>query len=567
MRVRLAIRWPALLVIVLGSLLSLAGYLTLREEADSRWREAARRDIARISDIVLYRLELLDGPVLGLSMLIRGSSEVNHNEFFDALALLGGGETTTDDIGFATVQRQANGSLRVILSSDDEPYLIAGRDLGGRPEVEATLKRLHKRPEKVQMGPAFLDDDGHYKILLGFLLAGNGHESALLALADLTELFQDLATLHTPNGLYLFPETDGLPPDGILSMARAEHDPIIESQVVRTQSAGAEWRLHWEMHAAYGGGPEMGLARAALFGGLIMSILAGLVMDMLVIQRLRAHELDSANERLRTANLSLRNALDQLVRTEKLASLGALVAGIAHELNTPIGNSLTVATTLREKTTAFARALEDGALRKSVLNDFVDTATRAADLVEHNIQRASELVGNFKQVAVDQTSARRRQFDLREVVEEVLWTLTPTLKHLPHHVELAIAQGIMMDSYPGPLGQILTNFVTNSLTHAFNEQNAGLIRIEAEPGHDKVALRYRDNGAGIDPANLGKIFDPFFTTKLGSGGSGLGLHIVYNLVTGILGGHIHVASARGQGTVFELVLPLVAPEAGTEERP
>lgn len=277
-------------------------------------------------------------------------------------------------------------------------------------------------------------------------------------------------------------------------------------------------------------------------------------------------DLQREKEAQRVLIRRLEQAMNQLVQTEKLASLGSLVAGVAHELNTPLGNSLTVASTLREQVQEFGHQVETGndALRRKALLDFIAHCRDAAALVEKNSRRAADLIGNFKQVAVDQTSMRRRSFDLRQALDEVLSTLQPKLKHTRHRLDVAVERGVVLDSFPGPLEQIVTNLVTNSLLHGFEGIEAGLIRIEGAPtGDERVALSYADNGVGI-PEILGKrVFDPFFTTKLGGGGSGLGLYIVFNLVTAVLGGTITLSSSPGQGARFDMLLPRVAPQTAT----
>ncbi len=272
-------------------------------------------------------------------------------------------------------------------------------------------------------------------------------------------------------------------------------------------------------------------------------------------------QMEREKEAQRELIRKLEQAMTQLVQIEKLASLGSLVAGVAHELNTPLGNSLTVASTLKEHVQAFARLVESGeALRRNALLDFIAHCRDAADLVEKNSRRAADLIGNFKQVAVDQTSVRRRSFDLRQALDEVLSTLQPKLKHTGHRLEVAVERGIVLDSFPGPLEQIVTNLVTNSLLHAFEGIEAGVIRIEAAPtGDDRVALTYTDDGVGIPQALAKRVFDPFFTTKLGGGGSGLGLYIVFNLVTAVLGGTITLSGRPGRGARFDMLLPRVAP--------
>ncbi|MBS1197553.1 MAG: domain S-box protein, partial [Proteobacteria bacterium] len=178
--------------------------------------------------------------------------------------------------------------------------------------------------------------------------------------------------------------------------------------------------------------------------------------------------------------------------------------------------------------------------------------------------RAAELITSFKQVAIDQTSSQRRVFILAEVIAKIITTLRPTLKKTPYNIETSIPEIIQMDSFPGPLGQVLANLINNAVIHAFEGKTQGTVRIEASQCEDKqVELKITDDGQGIPPANINRIFDPFFTTKLGQGGSGLGLSIANTIVTGILGGTISVASEIGVGTTFTLKLPNIAPIANT----
>ena len=252
----------------------------------------------------------------------------------------------------------------------------------------------------------------------------------------------------------------------------------------------------------------------------------------------------------------------ELVRTEKMSALGSLVAGIAHELNTPIGNSLTVASTLQDHATSFSKSMAKG-LTRSRLDEFVENTRQGSDILMRGLQHAAELVSSFKQVAVDQTSLNRRTFDLAATVHEILLTLGPTIRKFNHRVQSDIAPHIVMDSYPGPMGQVLTNLVHNALVHAFEGDAPGEVRVHARLSEDgaAVCLQISDDGVGIPEAHVPRVFDPFFTTKLGQGGSGLGLNIVYNLVTRSLGGTVHVHSVPGQGATFTVVLPRIAPVA------
>jgi signal transduction histidine kinase len=280
--------------------------------------------------------------------------------------------------------------------------------------------------------------------------------------------------------------------------------------------------------------------------------------------------LAEAKVKAEAMNIELTSALDrlqraqtELVRSEKMASLGALVAGIAHELNTPIGNAVTIASTLVDEHRQFARQVESG-LTRSALTRFMEMIDEAGRSLDRNLNRAAELVGSFKQLAVDQSSYQRRAFDLHDILAEVLLAMGPTLKRGPWRIVDDVPDGIGLDSYPGPLAQVMMNLLNNAVVHAFEGRDAGTIRIRATvPQPDVVSITVADDGRGISVEDQKRLFDPFFTTRLGQGGSGLGLHIVFNLVGDLLGGTVSVTSAPGAGATFEVRVPLCAPQPGT----
>lgn len=275
----------------------------------------------------------------------------------------------------------------------------------------------------------------------------------------------------------------------------------------------------------------------------------------------RTQSLEKSNAELAQALASLRNMQNELIRSEKMAALGSLVAGVAHELNTPIGNSVTVASTLMEQTEALLVDEREGRLRRSIFDRYLESAATGTELLLRTLRRASELVSSFKQVAVDQSSDQRRRFDLQHVLQEVSVTLAPSYRKTPYKLALELAPGIELDSFPGPLGQVITNFITNSLTHGFEGRDTGTMRLATRKlDGERVEISFSDDGIGIPEENQKRVFDPFFTTKLGQGGSGLGMNIVYNLVTNVLGGKIELRSAPGEGTTLIVVLPLRAPE-------
>ncbi|WP_051709755.1 sensor histidine kinase [Andreprevotia chitinilytica] len=261
----------------------------------------------------------------------------------------------------------------------------------------------------------------------------------------------------------------------------------------------------------------------------------------------------------------LRSELDglrnELLRKEQLASIGSMVGGFAHELNTPIGNCVTVSSTLTDKTRAVVEAFEANTLKRSQLADYLASANEASQLLERNLQLAHELISHFKQAAVDQTSANRRSFDLKTTLTEYAELFTPQIRKTTYTLELDLPDHVSMDSYPGPLGQVMGNLIGNAIVHAFDGRPTGHIRVNGRRVGDHVELKFEDDGAGIPAASLARIFEPFFTTRLGRGGSGLGLHIVHSLVTGLLGGTISVQTQEGKGACFIVTLPCIAPPA------
>jgi len=253
----------------------------------------------------------------------------------------------------------------------------------------------------------------------------------------------------------------------------------------------------------------------------------------------------------------LQETQSKLIATEKMASLGTLVAGVAHEVNTPLGVSVTMASTLTSNLTAFLSEVKTGVLNRSKLESFENESMRSLELLESSLQHAAELIHSFKQVAVDQTSSKRRKFNLYDTLNEITQTLHHKIKRTNIKYSIEGPEDIILNSYPGPLGQVITNLFNNAMLHGFEDKEEGEIQIRFTLLGNEVRLLFSDNGSGVDEENITKLFDPFYTTKLGKGGSGLGLNIVHSIVTNLMGGDIHVESRIG--TTFEMKLPLIAP--------
>ena len=274
----------------------------------------------------------------------------------------------------------------------------------------------------------------------------------------------------------------------------------------------------------------------------------------------RTLALDQSNRELHESLHELKEAQDQLVHAEKMAALGGLVAGVAHEINTPLGIGVTAASYLEQETKRLGVELEEKRLSAESLNRFRQSALESCQLILRNLMRADKLVKSFKQVAVDQSSEQRRRIDLAGYLQEIMSSLHPTLKRTQHQVEIRVPDGLELETYPGALYQIVVNLVLNSLMHGFRDRNDGHITMTARRLGDNIAMTYQDDGVGMSDEIRRKIFEPFFTTRRGEGGSGLGMHIVWNLATQVLHGTISVESAPGAGAIFELRFPAVTPE-------
>lgn len=275
-------------------------------------------------------------------------------------------------------------------------------------------------------------------------------------------------------------------------------------------------------------------------------------------------KIEQRTDALKTSNQELLNTLatlhqyqNQIVETEKMASLGQMVAGVAHEVNTPIGLGVTASTLMQDKLTDIQKAFDEKKLTSSQLAKFLSESKENLGIIYRNMERAASLISSFKRVAVDQSNDNRRQFNMLQLINEVLLSLRPNLKKTQHQLVVNCAAELELDSKPGPINQILINLIMNSLIHAFEHTEQGTMTIDVTVKDNNCILQYSDNGTGV-PENIKKrIFDPFVTTKRGEGGSGLGLHLVYNLVTQALNGKILLESTLGQGISIKIEFPVI----------
>ena len=270
----------------------------------------------------------------------------------------------------------------------------------------------------------------------------------------------------------------------------------------------------------------------------------------------RTEALKDSNQELLSTLEKLHQFQGQLVESEKMASLGDMVAGVAHEVNTPIGLGVTASTLLSDRLDEIKTSFDDKTLKSSQLKRFLNEGQENVGIIYRNLNRAAELISSFKKVAVDQSSEDFRQFNFDELLKEVLLTLAPQVRNTPYKINITCPENLLVVSKPGPINQVMINLILNSIIHGFDKREHGTIDITVMKLGEQLNISFKDDGQGIDPLIRDKIFEPFTTTKRGEGGSGLGLHLVYNLVTQALGGSIRLDSEPEQGATFEINFPI-----------
>lgn len=326
----------------------------------------------------------------------------------------------------------------------------------------------------------------------------------------------------------------------------------------------ASWACFTLLEAYAHDGPSLHIVNNFYVGfAEILALVSVLLREVRARRQFRTNaELQREKARAEAALTELRNTQAHLVQSEKLAALGQLVAGVAHEVNTPIGLALTSATAIEDDVRQIGRSIASGQVRRSELTQGLDRLTEGCRLVFANLTRASDLVQSFKQVAVDQTHEERRAFALGPWLRELLRTLEPILRRKGHVVTLECPEDIVLNGYPGALAQVISNLALNAAIHAYPDGRSGRLAIAVtRPEAGGVRIVFSDDGIGIAPDHASKVFDPFFTTRRSAGSTGLGLHIVYNLVVSTLGGRIALNAAPDGGTHFTINLPLSLPYA------
>lgn len=548
------------ITLLLGLAITSTAVTLLRQASVQLWYEQSVAEAEQVSAELSYRVWREREPLMAALTLYTGSEEVTQNELTEATQLFQQSTQARHSPNIAFVTQNTLGEWTTQQSSSNLDLLpVSGQSIN-EAALLYTVNRALAQPNQVIIGPLFAQRQRSYGSM-AVTTQNAGQAGILLMVVDFTVLMQEVtaALLTSNNTLRVLHPTSG---DFNHSTTAPLPTQLDASHSVQIDMGEYVWELAWEFDADSGLIPDQRLSYAVGVAGLIITLLLTVTLYNLLQQQYRVQQkVEEKTVALRELFERLNDAQNTLMKQEKLASLGSLVAGIAHELNTPVGNALLAATTLNDRSDIIVKQLAESTLKRSDLEQFLVGNTDTAKIIEQNIRRAADLITSFKKVSVDQTSERRREFSLSTMVDEVLTTLHPKLKTSSHHVRVNIPDNLIMDSFPGPLGQVLTNLIINSLEHGFEGRTGGTIDIIATaPNPDQVLITYQDDGVGIPDPFHSKVFDPFFTTRLGKGGSGLGMHIVHNIVVGLLGGHITLLSpASGSGVCFEIQLPLKAP--------
>jgi len=516
------------------------------------WEQGAMARADQLSESLRYRVWRNREPLIAISTLYSGSDDVTQAELEMAYQQIMSVTSLDVDHLLAFVSDQ-NFEVQQVAGSLTELPTVVGEQLDSR--LHDAIRAARENPGSVLFGALVRPQNTSYLPVV--ISAHNAEQSGtLLYLLNFSRLL-DIVTAGAIESDITF--SLYYPLDSTIN--HASLPPLAseaEAHYIRNIDMGLHsWQLDWSFDADSGGGIDQRLSYTLALGGTLITLLASFILMSLLHQdRIVRQQIDRKSRELEDTQA-------MLIKREKMAALGKMVAGISHELNTPIGNTLLAATLLRSRSKDLVNELTE---RNDAIETFVSVATESTYLIEKNIQRATELIRSLKHVSVDQSSERRRQFNLADTLQELAQTLSPGLRAEKLRLTLDVPVDIYMDSYPGALYQIISNLVTNAMAHAYpenavdpNTDYRGELLLQVEyVNKDLISLRFSDDGAGIDPAARDHIFEPFFTTSMGSGGSGLGLHIVATLVSDVLGGSITLENTR-HGTHFLIILPLTAP--------
>lgn len=568
-RVRLWNTFLTAVMLISGLLLTASATWLTQRNSFQMWALSAVTDAERISAELRYRVLRNREPLIAVSSLYSGSDDVTQSELEIARAQILDITDLEVEHSIAFIVRsepeQNNGRRRFqaaqVAGELDILPSAPGMEIDGR--LLPALEAAQTSPGELILGAFVRDGDISYLPIV--ITALNADQpGTLLYLLNFSQLLGTvLSDVLSDDARFSLthPMTGDIDHSALPALAT---DPET-SHIVNIDMGLHQWQLIWSFDANGTGTTDQRLAITIALGGTLITLMLCFIIYNLLHQR------QIIGQQIEKKSRELQDTQALLIQREKMAALGQMVAGISHELNTPIGNSLLAATLLRTRSKDLADTLSDqtGLLtehdRKDAIDTFVSIASESTRLIEKNIQRATELIRSFKQVAVDQSSERRRRFNLSDTLQELAHTLAPSLRSERLQLTIDVPDTIDMDSYPGALYQVISNLVSNAMTHAYSSIHdkrtpwrGELVLQVTSLDKEHILMLFSDDGSGIEASVQDQIFDPFFTTRLGSGGSGLGLHIVFTLVTDVLGGSIKLIPVE-QGTLFRITIPTTAP--------
>lgn len=548
-----------------GLAITIAGARLAAANSFELWRQGSIADAERLSSELQYRVLRNREPLIAMSSLYSGSDDVTQDELVtarDQILEITGLEV---DHSLAFVTRATGQAAYVIQQVAGQLALLPEQPGAALHPVLEPAIATSSTTRNLTIGALFRYNGSSY-LPITIAASNAGTAGTLLYLIDFSQLLTTVLDDVLTPGITLrltHPADDTLDHASVPAL-RSEPET---SHTVDIDMGLHDWQLEWMFDADYATAADRRLVYAVLAGGALVTALLSFIIYTLLQQR------NTITLQIRRKTDELQKAQKRLVQQEKMAALGQLVAGISHELNTPIGNTLLAATALGSRSAELRDAQRTGGPDADQLSAYVGLALESSRLIEKNARRATELITSFKQVAVDQSSERRRRFGLAETIDEILQTLQPRLKPSGLRVLLSVPEDIVMDSYPGALYQVISNLISNTMIHAFPtaegfSASAGVSAATTERGimalsvtnadKEHILIEFSDDGPGIPAAIRSRVFEPFFTTRLGTGGSGLGLHIVFTLVHEVLGGDIRLEDTE-QGAVFVIRLPRQAP--------
>lgn len=533
----------------------------LLQSAKSEWRSSALSQVDGISRLFTYWIDIEIGYIKSVSATFYTFSEVRPQQLTDFMRYSKMFSQSQNLIAVGAVGENIQGKLEILHASQDTYWVYKGMILEQRPSALLTVDSLLLETGQVSIGPIVKNSETQAVAYIASLAPSDNLGGVILTYLPLSDMLKGLQQVYLPAGVSLtFTSlSDIAQSDRITVSNEAQGEPELTYHQ-RIFHSNVDWVMEWQIHENYRGGVNRSAPQIALYAGGLLAIVLSIIVYVVKSQAEQIQaKVNRQTRELQEQNDALIKTQQELVQAEKMASLGSLVAGVAHELNTPLGVSLTGVSLLREKLTELQGLFNNNKLSKSKLESAIASFDESSRLIETSTARSVELISNFKMVAVDQTSDRRRQFTLAQTINEIAGTLNHKMTQANVSFRADVDNSIVLDSFPGSLVQILSNLILNSIIHGFANRGNGEITVHAKVAQEHVILTYRDNGKGIPEQHIDKVFNPFYTTSLGQGGSGLGLNIVYNLVHNTLGGKISLSSELGEGVCFVLELPLTAP--------